>query len=63
MKITKLAILKVRHIISQTSITIKFLKKWVSCKQNYDGISFKYAIAAVLPHSKIKRVIAVTKKL
>lgn len=63
MKITRLAVLKVRHIISQTSTTIKFSKKWVSCKQNHDGISFKYAIVAPPPHHKIKRVIAVTKKL
>ena len=61
MKITRLAILKVRNIISQTPTISKFLKKWVSCKQNHDGISFKYAITTPPPHHKIKRVIAVTK--
>ena len=32
------------HRIPQTTIISKFPKKWVSCKQNCDGVSFKYAI-------------------
>lgn len=60
MKTTRLAFLKVRHIISQPPTICKLSKKWASCKQNFDGISFKYAITSIAPPSKIKRVIAVT---
>ena len=61
MKIASLDILKVRYIISQAPTISKFPKKWVTCKQNYDGVSFKYVITPTPPHSEMKRVIAVTK--
>lgn len=33
-----------RYIIPQPPTKGKFSKKWVTCKQNYDGVSFKYAM-------------------
>lgn len=36
-----------RYIIPQPPTKGKFIKKWVSCKQNHDDISFKYAITAI----------------
>lgn len=34
-----------RYIIPQPPTKGKFSKKWGSCKQNYNDISFKYATA------------------
>lgn len=49
-----------RHIIPQPPTKGKFSKKCVTCKQNCGGVSFKYVITPTPPHSKMKRVIAVT---